>query len=46
MKKDIHQITVKSLLNIACGKFFTTRSTKEGDELKIDICRNVILFHW
>lgn len=38
MKKDIHPDYSEITVKCACGNVFTTRSTKEGDELKIDIC--------
>ena len=39
MKKDLHPNYHKVKVVCACGATFVTRSTYNGDVMKVDICR-------
>ena len=40
MKKDIHPNYHGVTVVCACGNTFKTKSTVQGDTMKVDICRN------
>ena len=45
MKKDIHPTYEATTVSCTCGNTFTTRSTKPGGEIRVEICSNCHPFY-
>ncbi|QOK23606.1 50S ribosomal protein L31 [Janibacter indicus] len=45
MKKDIHPTYEATSVSCTCGNTFTTRSTKPGGEIRVEICSNCHPFY-
>ncbi|MGE9784291.1 50S ribosomal protein L31 [Janibacter sp. G368] len=45
MKKDIHPTYDATSVSCTCGNTFTTRSTKPGGEIRVEICSNCHPFY-
>ncbi|MHA7124950.1 50S ribosomal protein L31 [Janibacter indicus] len=45
MKKDIHPTYETTSVSCTCGNTFTTRSTKPGGEIRVEICSNCHPFY-
>jgi large subunit ribosomal protein L31 len=45
VKKDIHPTYEATSVSCTCGNTFTTRSTKPGGEIRVEICSNCHPFY-
>jgi large subunit ribosomal protein L31 len=45
MKTDIHPVYKELKVTCSCGNEFTTRSTRESDELQVEVCSSCHPFY-